>query len=53
MTDTAGDAVEIVRPDPSLPYAAQPGLVLAVLTLLGEARGEKAAPEWKPSRRSS
>lgn len=32
----------IVRPDPSLPHAEQPGLVLATLTLIGEARGEKA-----------
>lgn len=37
MTDT-----EIVKPVPSLPYAEQPGLVLAALTLIGEARGEKA-----------
>lgn len=43
MTDEANaEAVEIIRPDPSLPYAEQPGLVLAVLTLIGEARGEKA-----------
>lgn len=32
----------IVKPDPSLPHAEQPGLVLAALTLYGEARGEKA-----------
>ena len=32
----------ILTPDPSLPYADQPGLVLAALTLYGEARGEKA-----------
>ena len=37
MTDT-----DIVKPDPSLPHAEQPGLVLAALTLYGEARGEKA-----------
>ena len=37
MSDT-----EIIKPDPSLPYAEQPGLVLAALTLYGEARGEKA-----------
>ena len=36
MTDA-----EIVKPDPSLPHAEQPGLVLAALTLYGEARGEK------------
>ena len=29
-------------PDPSKPYAEQPGLVLAILTVIGEARGEKA-----------
>ena len=39
MTDT--DPV-IIRPDPALPHAEQPGLVLAALTLIGEARGEKA-----------
>ena len=33
---------DIVKPDPSLPHAEQPGLVLAALTLYGEARGEKA-----------
>lgn len=32
----------ILKPNPSLPYAEQPGLVLAALTLVGEARGEKA-----------
>lgn len=39
MTD---EPVVPVRPDPALPYAEQPALVLAVLTLIGEARGEKA-----------
>ena len=42
MTDTNAEDAAIIRPNPALSYAEQPGLVLAVLTLLGEARGEKA-----------
>lgn len=36
------ESVDVLKPVPSLPYAEQPGLVLAALTLAGEARGEKA-----------
>lgn len=35
------DEPAILKPDPKIPYAEQPGLVLAALTLYGEARGEK------------
>ena len=45
MTDETfrGASVEIIRPDPELPHSEQPALVLAALTMLGEARGESTA----------
>ena len=41
MTDAEIVDDPILKPNPALPYADQPGLVLAALTLYGEARGEK------------
>ena len=32
-----------IWPDPELPHSEQPGLVLAALTMLGEARGASTA----------